>query len=85
MDVVAHIAPVDAPATMKSFISSVKPMGLILAENELWPGYLFDVAYFDETACSPCLWALPSRGSGNGLCRHWLCEHANGFGLVALL
>lgn len=40
VDVVAHIAPVDAPATMKSFISSVKPLGLILAENELWPGYL---------------------------------------------
>ena len=40
VDVVAHIAPVDAPATMKWFISSVKPLGLILAENELWPGYL---------------------------------------------
>ena len=40
VDVVAHIAPVDAPATMKSFISAVKPLGLILAENELWPGYL---------------------------------------------
>jgi 3-deoxy-D-manno-octulosonic-acid transferase len=40
MDVVAHIAPVDAPTTMKSFISAVKPLGLILAENELWPGYL---------------------------------------------
>jgi 3-deoxy-D-manno-octulosonic-acid transferase len=25
---------------MKSFISAVKPLGLILAENELWPGYL---------------------------------------------
>ncbi len=40
VDVTAHIAPVDAPATMKSFVSSVKPLGLILAENELWPGYL---------------------------------------------
>jgi 3-deoxy-D-manno-octulosonic-acid transferase len=39
-DVAACIAPADTPMTMKHFISSVKPLGLILAENELWPGYL---------------------------------------------
>ncbi|SHK87253.1 glycosyltransferase N-terminal domain-containing protein [Fibrobacter sp. UWB12] len=39
-DVAACIAPADTPTTMKYFISSVKPLGLILAENELWPGYL---------------------------------------------
>ncbi len=39
-DVVSCVAPVDTPLTMKHFISSVQPLGLILAENELWPGYL---------------------------------------------
>ena len=39
-DVTACIAPADTPATMKSFIAAVKPVGLVLAENELWPGYL---------------------------------------------
>ena len=42
-DVAACIAPADTPATMKSFISAVKPLGLVLAENELWPGYLSSV------------------------------------------
>lgn len=36
----AAIAPADTPAAMKKFISQVKPVGLILGENELWPGYL---------------------------------------------
>lgn len=40
VDVAVSIAPADTPATMKSFIAAVKPLGLILAENELWPGYL---------------------------------------------
>lgn len=40
VDVTASIAPADIPTTMKSFVASVKPLGLILAENELWPGYL---------------------------------------------
>jgi 3-deoxy-D-manno-octulosonic-acid transferase len=39
-DVEACVAPVDTPVTMKHFIASVQPLGLILAENELWPGYL---------------------------------------------
>lgn len=39
-DVAACIAPADTPTTMKNFISAVKPLGLVLAENELWPGYL---------------------------------------------
>jgi 3-deoxy-D-manno-octulosonic-acid transferase len=39
-DMASCIAPADTPASMKSFISSVQPLGLILAENELWPGYL---------------------------------------------
>ena len=40
VDVVACIAPADTPSTMKAFVSAVMPLGLILAENELWPGYL---------------------------------------------
>lgn len=39
----ATIAPADTPATMKAFAAKVKPIGLILAENELWPGYLSTV------------------------------------------
>ena len=34
------IAPADIPSALHSFVSSVQPLGLILAENELWPGYL---------------------------------------------
>jgi 3-deoxy-D-manno-octulosonic-acid transferase len=34
------IAPADIPSALHSFVSSVQPMGLVLAENELWPGYL---------------------------------------------
>lgn len=36
----AAIAPADSPIALKKFISQVKPLGLILGENELWPGYL---------------------------------------------
>lgn len=36
----AAMAPADTPAAMTKFISQVKPVGLILGENELWPGYL---------------------------------------------
>ena len=39
-NVTACIAPADTPMTMKHFVSTVKPLGLILAENEMWPGYL---------------------------------------------
>jgi len=42
-DVTACIAPADTPVTMKSFITAVKPVGLVLAENEFWPGYLSSV------------------------------------------
>lgn len=34
------IAPADIPSSLHSFASSVQPLGLVLAENELWPGYL---------------------------------------------
>ena len=34
------IAPADIPSALNAFISSVQPLGLILGENELWPGYL---------------------------------------------
>lgn len=36
----AAIAPADTPSAMKNFIAQVKPVGLVLGENELWPGYL---------------------------------------------
>ncbi|OWV01882.1 3-deoxy-D-manno-octulosonic acid transferase [Fibrobacter sp. UWR2] len=34
------IAPADTQHTMAAFAKTVKPMALILGENELWPGYL---------------------------------------------
>ena len=34
------MAPADIPSALHSFVSTVQPLGLILAENELWPGYL---------------------------------------------
>ncbi|WP_295099077.1 glycosyltransferase N-terminal domain-containing protein [uncultured Fibrobacter sp.] len=34
------IAPADTQTTMSLFAKSVKPIALILGENELWPGYL---------------------------------------------
>ncbi len=36
----AALAPADTPSSLAKFISKVKPIGLILGENELWPGYL---------------------------------------------
>lgn len=39
-DIEAAMAPADTPTSMAKFISKVKPVGLILGENELWPGYL---------------------------------------------
>ena len=34
------IAPADVPSAMYEFVRCVQPLGLVLAENELWPGYL---------------------------------------------
>lgn len=34
------IAPADIPSAMNEFVRCVQPLGLVLAENELWPGYL---------------------------------------------
>jgi len=34
------IAPADVPSALTKFMQAVQPRGLILAENELWPGYL---------------------------------------------
>lgn len=40
----AAIAPADVPSAMNKFVQQVKPVGLILGENELWPGYLSTMA-----------------------------------------
>lgn len=34
------MAPIDSPFALKRFFKTVQPVLLILAENELWPGYL---------------------------------------------
>ena len=34
------IAPADIPSALNAFVSAVQPLALVLAENELWPGYL---------------------------------------------
>ena len=39
-EIEVSIAPADTPAAMKKFAKSVKPIALVLGENELWPGYL---------------------------------------------
>lgn len=44
-----ELAPADTPASMRTFISQVKPTKLILAENELWPGYLSAMKNFKGT------------------------------------
>lgn len=36
----AAIAPADTQTAMKTFVKKVKPVALVLAENELWPGYI---------------------------------------------
>ena len=38
------MAPADIPSALHLFVSSVQPLGLILAENELWPGYLSTIS-----------------------------------------
>lgn len=39
-EIEAALAPADTPTSLAKFISKVKPIGLVLGENELWPGYL---------------------------------------------
>ena len=39
-EIEAALAPADTPTSLAKFISKVKPVGLVLGENELWPGYL---------------------------------------------
>ena len=39
-EIEVSIAPADTPVAMKKFAKSVKPIALVLGENELWPGYL---------------------------------------------
>lgn len=34
------MAPLDTPCSVKNFVKCAKPAVLVLAENELWPGYL---------------------------------------------
>ncbi|MCF0217096.1 MAG: 3-deoxy-D-manno-octulosonic acid transferase [Fibrobacteraceae bacterium] len=36
----AALAPADVPSALHLFAKVVKPVGLVLGENELWPGYL---------------------------------------------
>lgn len=37
------LAPADVPWTLRNFLRKTQPVGLILGENELWPGYLSSV------------------------------------------
>ncbi|MDR1759976.1 MAG: 3-deoxy-D-manno-octulosonic acid transferase, partial [Fibrobacter sp.] len=39
-DIKFALAPADTPFSLSPFFSAVKPLALVLAENELWPGYL---------------------------------------------
>lgn len=42
------LAPADVAWTLKKFLRRVQPVGLILGENELWPGYLSSVKRFTK-------------------------------------
>lgn len=42
------MAPLDSPAALKRFWKTVRPALLILAENELWPGYLASFGSFEK-------------------------------------
>lgn len=69
------IAPADFPGTMKKFIAQVKPVALVLGENELWPGYISSVNAFrggDSVALV----------SGRARRRPWWIEESS-FGFVA--
>ncbi len=52
------IAPADTPASMSKFIRKVQPQTLILAENELWPGYLSSMS---RTSLKPSVALVSGR------------------------
>lgn len=52
------IAPADTPAAMSKFIRKVQPQALILAENELWPGYLSSMS---RTSLKPSVALVSGR------------------------
>lgn len=52
------LAPADVPAAMSNFMRNVRPVALILAENELWPGYL---SIMSRTAVRPSVALVSGR------------------------
>lgn len=43
------LAPADTPWTLRKFLRRTRPVGLILGENELWPGYLSSMQRFTKS------------------------------------
>lgn len=44
------LAPADVPWVLRRFLRRTKPVGLILGENELWPGYLSGMQSYTRSA-----------------------------------
>ncbi|MCF0223976.1 MAG: hypothetical protein HUK20_06880, partial [Fibrobacter sp.] len=70
------LAPADNPWTMKRFFRRVKPVALILGENELWPGFLSGMK---------CFTGKPSVALVSGRFRRaFPCTNFSGLGFATL-
>lgn len=72
--VAVSIAPLDTPCGMKRFLETAKPLLLVLAENELWPGFLSSMRRRFE---------LPSVALVSG--RFYRCLSAESFGCIGFV
>ncbi|KAI9122326.1 hypothetical protein K1719_007015 [Acacia pycnantha] len=43
-DIIFQLAPVDAPASIRSFLHYWKPQAIVLMESELWPNLIMDAS-----------------------------------------
>lgn len=68
------IAPLDTPQGMKRFLETAKPLLLVLAENELWPGFLAAMRH---------RFKFPSVALISG--RFYRCLSAESFGCIGFV
>lgn len=68
------IAPLDTPCGMKCFLETANPLMLVLAENELWPGFL---------AAMRRRFRFPSVALVSG--RFYRCLSAESFGCIGFI
>lgn len=72
--IAVSIAPLDTPRGMKRFLETAKPLLLVLAENELWPGFL---------SAMRRRFKLPSVALVSG--RFYRCLSAESFGCIGFV